>query len=334
MYILKSKLKTKNLSLKNRLVMPPMATSKSTPDGLVTDEIIKYYDEKTKSKKISLVIVEHCFVEPRGKANPLQMSIQNDTCIDGLKKLVDTIHKNESLAIAQLAHSGSSALSSVIGEQPISCSPIINPSKTDAETPRELNNDEIKIIIKYFINAAVRAKKSGFDGVEIHSAHGYLLNQFLSPITNKRTDEYGGDIYSRIKIHSEIIYGIKKELGDNYPVLIRIGAGDYSKDGLSIEDAIKASKHFEKLGVEILDISGGLCSYRIIDTKPGYFSDLTNNIKKNVNIPVILTGGIKTAVQAEKFLKNGDADLIGIGRALLKDSNWVEKEMNFIENKS
>lgn len=330
MNILTSELKTKNFSLKNRLVMPPMATAKSTKEGYVTEEILKYYDEKTKNGLIPLVIVEHCYVEPRGKASENQLSIDKNECIEGLSKLVDLLHKNNTIAVAQLAHAGSLAIEEVIGEQPIAPSSLNNPSRANSELPRELSKDEIIEIINIFVKAAIRAKKSGFDAVEIHSAHAYFLNQFLSPLTNKRDDEFGGEIKNRIRIHSEIIKSVKNELGDDYPVLIRIGAGDYAEDGLSTEDLITAVKDFENLGVEIIDVSGGLCSYKIIDTKPGYFAELSREIKNAVNIPVILTGGIKTAVDAENFLKNGDADLIGIGRALLKNSNWAEKELGKI----
>ncbi|WP_308654759.1 hypothetical protein [uncultured Anaerococcus sp.] len=194
-------LKTRNVSFKNRIVMPPMAIAKADEKGYITDDILDYYQEKTKDKLFSTVIVEHNFVEARGKASNNQVSIADDSCIDGLKKLSDLIKKNESTAVVQISHAGSSTNSNIIGESPVGPSRIKKQSQKQASLPRELNIEEIKEIEDSFAEAAFRAKEAGFDGVEIHSAHGYLLDQFLSAITNKRTDQYGGDINCRISIH-------------------------------------------------------------------------------------------------------------------------------------
>lgn len=180
----------------------------------------------------------------------------------------------------------------------------------------------------------MRAKKAGFDGVEIHSAHGYLLNQFLSPLSNKRNDQYGGNIYGRIKIHLDIIKGIREQVGEDFPIFIRMGAGDFREGGLSVDDSIIAAKEFTKAGVDIIDISGGMCLYSISDTRPGYFDVISKPIFDNVNVPVILTGGVKIGKDIIDILERNVCDLVGIGRSVFTDSNWMTNEVkNLIESK-
>lgn len=321
------KLNAKNIDFKNRIIMPPMATAKADEKGHVSQDILDYYDEKTKDKIFSTVIVEHNFVDPLGKASHNQMSIADDSDIDGLKKLAKVIQNNDAQAVVQISHAGSSASKDVIGESPLAPSSIKNPSKKDAELPRELTIDQIEEIEDKFADAALRAKKAGFDGVEIHSAHGYFLDQFLSPLTNKRTDEYGGDIDGRIKIHLEIIEKVREKVGSDYPIFLRLGAGDNMDGGLSQEDAVYAAKEFQKAGVDVLDISGGMCMFFTDDDRAGFFDYLSKLIYEEVDIPVILTGGVKTGQDVEDILNRDVCDLVGVGRSVFKDSNWIEKEI-------
>lgn len=321
------KLKAKNIDFKNRIIMPPMATAKADENGHVSQDILDYYNEKTIDKIFSTVIVEHNYIDPLGKASHNQMSIANDSDIDGLKKLAKVIQNNDAQAIVQISHAGSSASKDVIGESPLAPSSLKNPSKKDAELPRELTVNEIKEIEEKFAAAALRAKKAGFDGVEIHSAHGYFLDQFLSPLTNKRTDEYGGDIDGRIKIHLEIIKKVREKVGSDYPIFLRLGAGDNMDGGLSQEDAVYAAKEFEKAGVDVLDISGGMCMFFTDDDKAGFFDYLSKPIYDAVDIPVILTGGVKTGQDVEDILNRDVCDLVGVGRAVFKDSNWIANQI-------
>ncbi len=202
-------IKDKNISFKNRIIMPPMATAKADDYGHVSGDILDYYDEKTRDGIFSTVIVEHNYIDPLGKASQNQMSIADDTTIEGLKKLAKVIKNNGANAIVQISHAGSSARFDIIGQSPVGPSAINNPSRKEAELPKELSIAEIVEIEDKFADAAHRAKEAGFDGVEIHSAHGYFLNQFLSPLTNKRDDEYGKDIDGRIKIHLKIIKKVR-----------------------------------------------------------------------------------------------------------------------------
>lgn len=322
-YLLKS-LENCKLNLKNRLVMPPMATSKSDKNGMVSKDILEYYDEKSLGGYISLIIIEHSFTTLAGKASERQLSIAEDSTVEGLKKLSNIIHKNGSKTVMQINHAGSATSKEVTGLDPVGPSAIINPNSSNA--PEELTIKEIKSIILEFKNAARRVKEAGFDGVEIHSAHGYLLNQFFSPLTNKRNDEYGGNLLSRIKIHLDIIKAVRDVVGEDFPILLRLGASDNMEGGITIEDSKIAAVAFEKAGVDLLDISGGFCRFIIPgNTSQGYFSPLTQSIKEVVSIPVLLTGGITKIEAAERLLSSGKADLIGVARAIYKDSKWAEK---------
>lgn len=317
-------LEIRNLKLTNRLVMPPMATAKSEENGKVSQEVLNYYKEKSQGGYIGLIIIEHSFIMTEGKASKNQLSCEDDSVIDGLKKLAHIIKENGSKAIMQLNHAGSGTTEEIIGTTPVGPSAIANPRR--GNMPRELSHNEIKNIIKAFKDSAVRVKEAGFDGVEIHSAHGYLLNQFFSPLTNKRDDEYGGDVYNRIKIHLEVIKAVREAVGDDFPILLRLGASDFSEGGTTVEDSKIAAREFEKAGVDILDISGGHSGYAVPNlTGQGYFSPLTEEIKKVVNIPVILTGGITEAEAAESLLAEGKADLVGVGRAIFSNSNWTKQ---------
>lgn len=315
------------LKLNNRLVYPPMATAKSSADGKVTENLINYYDEKSKGGYVSLFIIEHSYIMPEGKASNGQLSLASDDSIDDLNKLAQTIQKNGSKAVIQLNHAGSATKHSITGHEIVGPSSVMHPK--NSELPRELTKEEIKEIVSSFKAAAKRVKEAGFDAVEIHSAHGYLLNQFFSPITNKRTDEYGGSLENRIRIHLEVIKAVKEAVGDDFPVLLRLGACDYMEGGATIEDSKKAAIEFEKAGIDILDISGGLCGYiNPNNNEEGYFSEITEALKEVISIPVILTGGIVTADVAENLLASNKADLIGVGRAMLRDSSWAKNAVS------
>ncbi len=332
MSYLNKKLENSKLELKNRLVMPPMATAKSEEDGSINKSILDYYDEKSNGGYISLIIIEHSYITKQGKANPNQLSIAEDRLVDSLKGLSDIIHKNGSKAVMQINHAGSAASETNTGLQIVGPSAIENPSKNTGEIPKELSKNDIEVIVREFKEAALRVKNAGFDGVEIHSAHGYLLSQFLSPLTNKRTDEYGGDLKGRIKIHLEIIKEVREAVGEDFPILLRLGASDYMEGGLTIEDSTLASIEFEKAGVDMLDVSGGLCRFSIPGVnEPGYFAPLSKAIKEKVKIPVIVAGGITDVEVAEKILSEEKADLIGVARVILKNSNWAKSAIESLD---
>lgn len=324
-------LQTGAMFLNNRLVMPPMATSRSEQDGKVSQAILDYYDEKSRGGYIALIIIEHSFINQQGKAGSGQLSIADDSVVEELKKLSEVIHKNGSKCVMQINHAGIAAKKEVTGKEIVGpsavVSPLIGKGAEGFASFHELQVQEIAEIVSDFSNAARRAKEAGFDGVEIHSAHGYLLHQFFSPLSNSRSDEYGGSLLNRIRIHLEVIKAVRAMVGNDYPVLLRMGAADYIEGGAELKDSITAALEYEKAGVDILDISGGFNGFTIPGSTggQGYFAPITEAIKQNVSIPVILTGGITEAEAAEELLMEGKADLIGVGRAILQDSEWAKQ---------
>lgn len=330
MSILSSSIQVGNLKIKNRLVMPPMATSKATEEGQITKQICDYYYEKSFGGYIGLIITEHSYVNRKGKAGKGQISIADDRDINGLKELATLIHENGSKVIAQISHAGGKTKREITGTEVYgaSASPI---PKIDL-VPLEMSTNDIQEVISNFTKAAIRAKQAGFDGIEIHSAHGYLLNQFYSPLTNKRTDEYNAQtLHNRLKLHMQIIESIRKVVGHNFLIAVRLGACDYMEGGSTLQDSIEAAKLLEEAGIDLLDISGGLCGYMSPDCKEeGYFSEITEAIQEVIDIPVILTGGIIEAHTAEMLLQNRKADFIGVGRALFKDSLWAKNAITEI----
>lgn len=325
MNILNTSMKIGNLELKNRLVMPPMATGKASSAGEITQQHLEFYNEKSMGGYIALFITEHSYVNIEGKATKGQLSISSDSDISGLAQLADIIHKNGSKVMAQISHAGGVAKSAITGQTAKAPSAVKMPGKD--WIPEAMTITDIQQVVADFAAAAVRVKKAGFDGVEIHSAHGYLLNQFYSPLTNKRTDQYGGaELADRLRIHIEIIRAIRELVGQEYPVAIRLGACDYMEGGTTLKDSLTAVQLLERAGIDLLDISGGLCgSVRPGAKEEGYFRELTQSIKKEVSIPVLLTGGITNPDTANALLKEKKADCIGVGRAIFKDSLWAKR---------
>ena len=235
------------------------------------------------------------------------------------------MHERGAAVFAQISHAGAKAKDSGL--------PAISPSgvsiRDKMPAAKEMTVEDIEHVKECFVSAALRAKAAGFDGVEIHSAHGYLLNQFYSPLTNHRTDTYNGQtLEGRTRLHTEILRAVRASVGDDYTVAIRFGACDYMEGGSRIEEIPEASRIFAKAGADLLDISGGLCSFTIQGrTEPGWFSELSIPAKNSVQIPVLLTGGVTTAEEAEKLLQEEAADLIGVGRAMLTDPDWAVKAL-------
>ncbi len=324
MSLIKSPVSINRLTLHNRLVMPPMATSKSD-DGKVSEDLLQYYERRAEGGDIGLIITEHCFINRAGQASENQVSVAEDDDIEGLSRLAETIRKDGTKAFAQISHAGLNSCNDIV----YGPSDSILPSGRNKDKQRiAFSKEEIQELINDFANAAYRVKRAGFDGVELHCAHGYLLNQFYSPLTNKREDEYGGPLLNRIRIVLETVKAVREKVGPEFPIAVRLGASDYAPDGNSIEDGVAAAIELEKAGIDLLDISGGFNGFTSKDENvPGYFKDASTPIKEAVSIPVILTGGVSDIKDAEDLLLKGAADLIGVGRALFTDPDWAKKSM-------
>lgn len=321
-----------HLALQNRLVMPPMATAKGGEKDEVSSQAIAYYAERARLSGVGLIITEHMYVDRQGKAHEGQISIANDEGIDSLKQLTDAIHREDVKVFAQISHAGAATSIAVTETSLVGPSAPSQkgqamelPEELKKDLPEELTKDQIQRIVSLFADAAVRAEKAGFDGVEVHSAHGYLLNQFYSPLSNHRTDDYGIDtMENRIRIHLEIIREIRKRLGFDFPIAVRMGGSDYVEGGTSVEDTVKACRLLEENSVDLLDITGGMTGFvRPGHREAGYFREISTQVKRSVKIPVLLTGGVKTAREAEDLIEEECADLIGFGRVLLNNPEAI-----------
>ena len=320
-----------SVQLSNRLVMPPMARRMSE-NGNVPSTLCQYYSERALGGYLGLIITEHCYIDKLGRANPNQVSVGEDADVFGLQQLARSIHAAGSTKVfVQINHAGIAAETADIGGGPVgpSAAWVHHPWSREAVRPHELTTEEIAALTAKYANAAIRARYARFDGVEIHSAHGYLLDQFYSPLTNKRHDEYGCDsLENRVRFHVEVIRAVRRAVGNDFPVALRLGACDYMDGGSTIADGVAAAKIFEKEGIDLLDISGGMCGYmREGHEEAGYFGDAAKAIKQAVSIPVMLTGGVRTIKEANQLLADGTADLIGVGRPILQDALWAKKAM-------
>ncbi|MBQ6508375.1 MAG: FAD-dependent oxidoreductase [Flexilinea sp.] len=315
-----------NLELKNRIVMTPMGCSLAEPSGEPGPRMIKYYADRARGGA-GLIITEITRVDDEtGVGTPNQLSVTNTHVIGQLSRLVETVHAYDTKLFVQLHHPGNQTPSRLIGgKQPVSASDVT--CRVIGEQPRPLTTEEVEGMVKKFVTGAVIAQKAGVDGVEIHAAHGYLVSQFLSPHTNKRTDKYGGSFEGRMRFVTEIIMGIKAYCGPKFPISVRINGNDYLDDGITEEDAIMQAKYLEKLGISVLNISCGTYDSGATIIEPNYFAEgwkkhLAANIRKEVSIPVIAVCNIKRPSVAEQLLEEGCVDFVGIARGQLADPDW------------
>ena len=313
------------MELKNRIVMAPMGTKHASKEGYVIDQTKDYFEARAQGGA-GLIIVEATLVHPGGRAYENLLEITDDKFIPGLSELVKIIHKHGAKAAIQLQHCGRLAKSKLSGIQPMAPSPIPSPG---GEVPKELTIEGIKLIIGHFADAAVRAERAGFDGVELHGAHGYLIDQFLSHSSNKRKDIYGGDLKNRARLLTEIIKAIKGAIGRDFPVWVRINAMEYGvENGRTLEEAKEIARLAQEAGAGAIHVSayGPKAPQHLTMPKPvsGVLADLAHSIKQAVAIPVIVVGRI-TPEAGERILAEGKADLVAIGKAFLADTEIPAK---------
>jgi 2,4-dienoyl-CoA reductase-like NADH-dependent reductase (Old Yellow Enzyme family) len=309
-------LEVKGFTFKNRLVIPPMQTSLATSVGAVTDELIEYYS--VRATVVGLVIVEHSYVSIEGKLSKKQLGIYSDQLSNGLEQLVRQVHATDTPIVIQINHAGRTTSKEMTGFQPVA------PSATD--TAREIEADELNDLTEKYVQAADRAIKAGFDGVEVHGAHGFLLNQFYSPLANRRTDEYGGSLDNRIRFPLEIVEKVGKTVGTKL-LLYRLGSVDMNAAGTQLTDSEQFAVKLEEAGVDIIDISGGLCGSRPkqLQKTQGFFIPQAQAIKNVVNIPVIGVGGIRDPSYANQLIKEETVDMIAVGTPILNDASWATR---------
>ncbi len=329
LHFLNQPLEVGKVRLKNRLVMPPMVTQYATPQGHMSDRQIAYYAARAEGG-VGMMVVEAAAVAPEGRGASHWLCLYDDAFIPALSHLTQIAHDQGAKILLQLAHAGRQTSRSFTGTQPVAPSPVACPAI--GEVPRALTGKEVQELTKKFVEAAIRADQAGFDGVEIHGAHGYLIHQFLSVRTNHRTDRYGGDLLARMNFLLEIQENIKKEVPDRFIIGCRLNGEDFMEGGVHLEDTLEVGKHLAARGISYLHISCGVAeSIRMtippMDVEAGFLAPLAEAVKKAVSVPVIAVGRINDPLQADALIGQGKADLVSMGRALWADPHLLRKAL-------
>ncbi len=309
--------KLKDLELKNRIVMPPMCMYSSDESGEVKDFHRVHYGTYALAK-LGLIIVEATAVIPNGRISSGDLGIWDDSHIEGLKSIVDFVHTTESKIGIQLAHAGRKSDSNddyIVAPSAIQHSDLY-------KKPRELGKEDIKSLVQAFRQGAIRADKAGFDTIEVHGAHGYLIHEFLSPLTNKREDEYGGSLANRTRFLREILESIREIWPREKPILLRVSADDYMEDGIDKEEMVKIINEIKPL-IDMVHVSSGGLVDVSFPVYPGYQVLHAETIKRECDLPTIAVGLITTYEQVEDILGNGRSDLVALGRELLRDPHFI-----------
>lgn len=313
------------LTVKNRLVRSAMWENMADSKGQLTQELFDLYQGLAKGGA-GLLITGYAFVTAEEQPNPGMMGIYDDSFINHYKHLTDMVHEHDSKIIMQIAYGGSQT-----GYRPEGRT-IWGPSAVAdlafGVTPTPMSKDDISTLVQAFADAAARVKTAGFDGVQIHGAHGYLLSQFLSPHYNRRTDEYGGPIANRVRIIEEIYHAMRQQIGDDFPVLLKINASDFIENGLSFDESLFVAKRMAELGIDAIEISGGTfasgdnnpCRTKIQSAdQEAYQAKHAISVAEDINVPVILVGGLRSPEVIESLIKNSKIALCSLARPLLAE---------------
>jgi 2,4-dienoyl-CoA reductase-like NADH-dependent reductase (Old Yellow Enzyme family)/thioredoxin reductase len=317
----------RGMTMRNRIVMAPMGTNFAKQNGELSEDHIRYYEQRARGG-VGLIMAENMDIDyPQGSNGTTQLRIDRDNFMPRLYELCEAVHRQGAKIGVQINHAGAATMESRIGCQPISASNI--PSKAGGEVPRPMTVEEIEHVVKKFGEAAKRAQACGFDAVEIHAGHSYLLSQFLSPLTNDRTDEFGGSPENRARFTTMVVKEVRRQVGPMFPVFIRISADELMEGGNTLDDTIEYLQYFVD-DVDVIDVSAGLAGaiQKQIDVDylpDGWRSFMARRVKDAYGKPCITVGNIRDPQVAEDILERGDADLIGIGRGLIADPAWAAK---------
>lgn len=321
------------LTLKNRVILPAMGTSMANLDGSVTQQLIDLHVARAKGG-CALNILEVCAIHPTTKT-PGFLAIDDDKYIEGLSKITSAIHESGGKAAVQIWHGGLVAPMAAEGYEKVAPTHIPDQANPGQFIAKGLTKEEINEIQEAYGDAVVRAKKAGFDAVELHFGHGYLPAEFLSNLTNYRTDEYGGSLENRMRFSLEVVANVREKVGKDYPVFARISATEHMENGIMLEDMKVFSKKLEEASIDAIHVSVGVpqgnsLKYEVppVDLPVGFNVQNAAEIKAEVNIPIIAVGRINNPIFAEKILEEGKADFVGIGRGQLSDPEFCNKAMN------
>ncbi len=318
------------MTLQNRFVRSATAEGMATEDGEATTRLINLMAELAEGG-VGLIITGHAYVAKRGQATPAQLGMYDDKLIPGLRAMVAAVHEGDGKIVAQLAHSGMLAIPKLINSTPLAPSAIEGLSDVPLQ---EMTLEDIQATVEAFGKAAGRAQEAGFDGVQIHAAHSYLLSQFLSPAFNHRRDAYGGPIENRVRILLEVVETIRRRVGKDYPLMIKMNSRDFLEDGLELEDSIQAGALLKQAGIDAIEVSGGtFISGDLMPVRTGivtegdeaYFQSEARTFKQRIDIPIILVGGIRSFSVVERLVNNYIADYISMCRPFIREPGLINR---------
>lgn len=328
----------KNLMLKNRSVRSATWDGMAEIDGSSTRRIDSLMRDLALGE-VGLIISGHAYVHRDGQISPRQLGIYSDRLIEGLSRMVDVVHEAGGKIVAQLAHAGCHSDPSKTGIEPMGPSVM---ERDDKPYCRAMTGQDIARIVSNFGHAAIRAREAGFDGIQLHAAHGYLMSQFLSPFYNKRGDDYGGSIINRARIVLEILERVQAEVGNDYPVMIKLNSEDFIDGGLSVDEMLEVSTMLERAGIDAIELSGGLIWYSgkygparqgllKTESEEVYYRQTAIRYKKQCKVPLMLVGGILSHTVAERLIAGGVADYISLSRPLIREPDlmkrWISGDM-------
>jgi len=318
------------MELANRFVRSATWEGMAAEDGSCTPKLISLMADLARGG-VGLIISSHSYVQKVGQAGYGQIGIYEDSMIPGLAKMTTAVHDQRGRIVCQLAHAGFFANAKFSGQTPIAPSNVEGIAKTPR---REMTQEDIAGVVKAFADAAGRAKSAGFDGVQIHGAHGYLVSQFISPMFNLRADEYGGSIENRARLALEVFKAIRNTVGRDYPVLIKLNCKEFTEQGLTPQEFVQVGTMLADAGIDAIEVSGGLAispktrpSQLGInkEEKEAYFKKEAKALKKQVDVPIILVGGNRSFHVAERILEEGAADYISMSRPLIREPHLINR---------
>ena len=318
------------MQLANRFVRSATWEGMAAEDGACTTRLVELMAQLTQGG-VGLIITGHAYIRQDGQAGPWQLGINKDELINGLREMTHATHNYGGRIILQLAHAGFFAKYKLTGQTPIAPSHVEGIAKSPR---REMTIEKIQDIVETFVKAARRAKEAGFDGVQLHAAHGYLLSQFLSPFFNKRRDLYGGSVENRTRVLLKVLKGIRLAVGPEFPVLIKMNSWDFLKGGLTLDESLKSGIMLQQGGIDGIELSGGT----IVSGKSGpsrngikseeneaYFKDAAKVFKEKLDVPIILVGGIRSFQLAEQLIREEYADYISMSRPFIREPDLIKR---------
>jgi 2,4-dienoyl-CoA reductase-like NADH-dependent reductase (Old Yellow Enzyme family) len=319
------------LTLRNRIVRSATYEKRADEDGFVTEPLLDLYRDLA-AGGTGLIITGNALVHPMGRTITRMLCIHSDNYLRGLKELAAAVHELQGVIAIQIVHGGRQCFPLLLGgASPLAPSAVYDPSTR--VMPRAMTDEEIWEAVDSFADAARRARLAGFDAVQIHGAHGYLVSGFLSPHTNRRDDYWGGDEERRFHFAEEVYKAVRKEVGDDYPVLIKMNADDMIEGGLEVEEAVRAAKRLEELGIDAVEVSGGMYESGSKTAQPNilkeeqeaYFRGAGKAFRETLRIPVILVGGMRSKETMEDVLAKGEADMISLSRPLIREPHLPDE---------